>query len=96
MTTPTPQPRPAAKWPGALLAVLVIVLIIFHQDFWNWSAVQPLLFGCVPVGLWYHALFCVAAAILMWLLVTFAWPTHLETLEEHPSHPNAQNNDRSH
>ena len=38
----------------------------------------PLVFGFVPIGLFYQACFSVAAAFLMWLLVKFAWPEHLE------------------
>lgn len=61
-----------------LLIVAVVVLYILHQDFWFWRTPYPLVFGFVPVGLFYHACFSVAAALLMWLLVKFAWPSHLE------------------
>ena len=49
-----------------------------HQDFWFWRTPYPLVFGFVPIGLFYHACFAVAAALVMWLLVKFAWPAHLE------------------
>ncbi|MDQ3755456.1 MAG: DUF3311 domain-containing protein, partial [Acidobacteriota bacterium] len=62
----------------ALLVCAVIALYILHQDFWFWRTSYPLVFGFVPIGLFYHACFAVAAALLMWLLVTFAWPGHLE------------------
>ena len=61
-----------------LLTLVVIALYISHQDFWNWRKAYPLAFGFVPVGLWYHACFVAAAALVMWMLVTFAWPAHLE------------------
>jgi uncharacterized protein DUF3311 len=61
-----------------LLVVAVVVLYILHQDIWNWRTAYPLVFGFVPIGLFYHACFSVAAALLMWLLVKFAWPGHLE------------------
>ena len=61
-----------------LLIVAVVVLYILHQDFWFWRTPYPLVFGFVPIGLFYHACFAVAAALVMWLLVTFAWPSHLE------------------
>ena len=66
------------KW---FLLLLTIALIILHQDLWNWSKVDPRLFGFVPIGIWYHALFCVAAAVLMWLFARFAWPSHLEHVQ---------------
>jgi hypothetical protein len=61
-----------------LLIVAVVVLYILHQDFWFWRTPYPLVFGFVPIGLFYHACFAVAAALVMWLLVKFAWPAHLE------------------
>jgi len=62
-----------------LLVVAVAVLYILHQDIWFWRTARPLIFGFLPIGLFYHACFSIAASLLMWLLVTFAWPSHLET-----------------
>lgn len=61
-----------------LLVVAVVILYILHQDIWFWRTAHPLVFGFVPIGLFYHAMFSVAAALVMWLLVKFAWPSHLE------------------
>lgn len=61
-----------------LLAIAVVVLYILHQDFWFWRTARPFVFGFVPIGLFYQACFSVAAALLMWLLVKYAWPSHLE------------------
>ena len=60
-----------------LLVVAVVALYVLHQDYWFWRS-SYLVFGFIPIGLFYHACFSVAAALLMWLLVTFAWPGHLE------------------
>jgi len=60
-----------------LLVVAVVALYVLHQDIWFWRS-SYLVFGFIPIGLFYHALFSGAAALLMWLLVTFAWPSHLE------------------
>ena len=60
-----------------LLVVAVAALYILHQDVWFWRS-SRLVFGFIPIGLFYHGLFSVAASLLMWLLVTFAWPSHLE------------------
>ena len=61
-----------------LLALAVIALYVLHQDFRFWRVAHPLVFGFVPIGLFYQVCFSIAAALLMWLLVKFAWPTHLE------------------
>ena len=68
-----------------LLVVAVLVLYLLHQDFWFWRS-SYLVFGFIPIGLFYHAVFSVAAALLMWLLVTFAWPSHLEREVEQAQH----------
>ena len=69
------------KW---VLYAATIMLIVLHQDWWNWSKVDPRWFGFLPVGLWYHALFCVAAAVLLALFVRFLWPAHLENVQREP------------
>ena len=68
-----------------LLVVATVLLYFLHQDFWYWRTARPLVFGFVPIGLFYQACFSVAAALLMWLLVKFAWPTHLEAEIEQQS-----------
>jgi Protein of unknown function (DUF3311) len=62
-----------------LLIVAITGLYAAHQDFWFWRTARPLLFGFLPVGLAYHAAYCLAASLLMWLLTSVAWPAHLET-----------------
>jgi hypothetical protein len=61
-----------------LLVLAVVALYVLHQDIWFWRTAHPLVFGFIPIGLFYHAGFSVAVSLLMWLLVTFAWPSHLE------------------
>jgi Protein of unknown function (DUF3311) len=64
-----------------LLVLAVIGVYLIHQDFWNWAQAEPLLFGFLPIGLWYHAVYSLLASALMWLLVKFAWPKSLEEIE---------------
>lgn len=65
------------KW---LLAAVVAAVLILHQDWWLWTD-KSLVFGFVPIGLAYHAAYCLVAAGTMWLLVRFAWPRHIEEAE---------------
>ncbi|HVG20991.1 MAG TPA: DUF3311 domain-containing protein [Blastocatellia bacterium] len=67
----------------ALLAITVGALYVLHQDVWFWRAARPLVFGFIPIGLFYHACFTVAASIVFWVLVKHAWPAHLEREVEH-------------
>ncbi len=62
----------------SLLILAVLVVYVLHQDLGLWRTARPLVFGFLPIGLAYHAGFSVLAALLMWLLVSQAWPKHLE------------------
>lgn len=69
-----------------VLTLLVLAVYIVHQDFWNWKKSEPLVFGFLPIGLAYHAGYSVLASVTMAILVKFAWPSHLESLDEGPEH----------
>jgi hypothetical protein len=63
-----------------LLTLLVLIVYLLHQDFWNWKKTD-LVFGFLPIGLAYHAGYSILASITMALLVKFAWPKHLEDVQ---------------
>lgn len=56
---------------------LVILLIILHQDYWFWYD-DTLVFGFIPIGLFYHALISIAAGVVWYLATVYAWPEELE------------------
>lgn len=58
--------------------IIVGALYVLHQDFWFWRRAHPLILGFIPVGLFYHACYTVVTALVMWMLVKHAWPSHLE------------------
>ena len=70
-----------------LLTLAVIAVYALHQDIWFWRTARPLVFGFLPIGLFYHACFSVAAALLLAALVRFAWPAHLDP--DDPAEPRA-------
>lgn len=61
------------KW---TLYLGLLVLYMLHNDLWLWN--DPRLVAGLPVGLLYHVGFCVAASVMMLLLVNNAWPRHLK------------------
>ena len=61
----------------ALFVVLVLIVIVLHQDTWLWTN-KTLVFGFLPAGLAYHAGYSILAALTMALLVRYLWPAHLE------------------
>ena len=60
--------------PVAILAVLYVL----HQDFWFWTDARPLVFGVMPIGLFYHAAYTVATSFALLVLVRTLWPSDLE------------------
>lgn len=60
------------------VTLAIVALYAVHQDVWFWHAARPLAFGFLPPALWYHGLYCLAAALLMWILTRVAWPEHLD------------------
>ena len=60
-----------------LVIVLIIALLILHQDNWFWND-GTLVFGFMPIGLFYHALLSLAAGITWLLAATFCWPPALD------------------
>lgn len=61
------------RWP---LYAALAVLYLLHNDLWLWND-RRLVLG-LPVGLVYHIGFCVAASLVFWLLVRYAWPKELD------------------
>lgn len=61
--------------------LIFIVLAVLHQDAWNWSS-SHLVFGFMPVGLAYHALYSLTAALFWGIVIKFAWPEDLEQWAE--------------
>ena len=56
---------------------LVLLLMVLHQDTWNWENAN-LIFGFMPVSLLYHAGLSVAAAVVWYLATVYAWPVEEE------------------
>jgi hypothetical protein len=67
-----------------LLCLMVVGVYVLHQDYWNWKN-AGLVFGFLPAGLAYHAAYSILAAIMMAVLVKFAWPKHLENVQPDPT-----------
>ena len=72
-TTDTSRMSSAGKFAWALVALLAIL----HYDFWNWDN-RSLVFGFMPIGLFFQALISIGAALAWALVVKFAWPSRIE------------------
>lgn len=62
--------------------LLLILLLVLHQDWWNWGD-SRLLGGIAPIGLAWHVGISIAAALFWLLVVTWWWPAGLD-LEDEP------------
>ena len=64
-----------------LILFLAVVMAVLHQDLWFWDSRQ-MVFGFLPVGLAYHALYSIVVACLWALAIRVAWPGHLEAFAD--------------
>ena len=59
-----------------IIILLAVILGVLHQDFWNWDD-SSLVFEFMPIGLFYHAMYSIIAAILWAFAIKCAWPSKL-------------------
>ena len=64
----------------AMTVILAVAAALFllHQDIWFWRSATPLVFGFLPVGLAYHAVYTAVISLVLAWLVRAYWPAHLE------------------
>ena len=60
---------------------LVILLAVIHQYVWLCDN-RELVFGFMPLGLFYHALYSCLAAGVWAMAVKWAWPSEIEQWAE--------------
>lgn len=56
-----------------IIAGLVVLLLILHQDNWFWTD-DTLVFGFMPIGLFWHACISIGASLTWALATKIAWP----------------------
>ncbi|MCD0458245.1 DUF3311 domain-containing protein [Roseiconus lacunae] len=56
-----------------IIAALVVLLLILHQDNWFWES-DTLVFGFMPIGLFWHACISIGASLTWALATVIAWP----------------------
>jgi len=75
---PSRPPRRRSASILLLLALAAVIVLVLRHDYWFWDTPYPLLFGFLPVGLWWQGMVSILAAVLMAMMVRFAWPAELE------------------
>ena len=63
-----------------IICLLVVLLLILHQDNWFWED-NTLVFGFIPVGLFWHACISIGASLTWALATVIAWPTDATKIE---------------
>jgi len=61
--------------------IVFLALLFFHQDGWNWGT-EEIVWGGMPIGLFYHVLFSLACSGLGTWAVFRAWPKEWERYAE--------------
>ena len=66
-----------------ILYLVILIVYILHNDLWFWN--NPTIIMGIPVGLFYHLIYCFIASILLFLLIKFAWPKIVEEVDQDSS-----------
>ena len=66
---------------SAIFLLIFVVLAVLHQVAWIWSS-SHLVFGFLPLGLAFHALYSLTAALFWGIVIKCAWPEDLEKWAE--------------
>ncbi|HUG19049.1 MAG TPA: DUF3311 domain-containing protein [Planctomycetaceae bacterium] len=69
--------NPSLKRGRLIISALVLLLLVLHQDNWNWEN-SNLVFGFVPVTLFYQMCISLGAGAVWFLATRIAWPDDLE------------------
>ena len=60
-----------------ILLVAILIMAVLHQDFWFWED-ATLVFGFIPMGLFYHICYSLAASVLALVAIKYFWPEDIE------------------
>ena len=66
---------------GKIVFFFVVLFMALHHDFWLWDD-KTLIFGFLPSGLAYHALYSLVMGLFWFCVVKFAWPHAIEKFAE--------------
>ena len=58
---------------------LLALLYLLHNDVWYWN--DPAIVLGLPIGITYHLVWTLAVSLCFGLVVRYAWPEELETIE---------------
>lgn len=83
---------PASRSGPTIIAVVVIALLILHQDNWFWND-GTLVLGFLPIGLFWHLCLSVAASLTWFAATKIAWPLDPATVAALTQETQEQAND---
>jgi hypothetical protein len=66
------QPTATRSSGPLIIAFLVVILLILHQDNWFWTD-GTLVFGFLPIALFWHACISIAATLTWFIATKIAW-----------------------
>jgi hypothetical protein len=67
-----------------VVILLIVAMVVLHQDFWFWHRHEPMVFGFIPIGLAWHVGISLAAGLIAFLAVKFCWPKELDEIDKLP------------
>jgi len=62
------------------LYIAWIIVYLMHNDLWFWD--NPTLVLGIPIGLFYHIIYCFVASLILYLLIKNAWPKFVDEVDD--------------
>lgn len=59
------------------VGIAILILLVLHHDVWNWDS-RTLIFGIVPLTLFYHVGISIAASVVWFVATRCAWPADVD------------------
>jgi len=66
-----------------IIAALLAILVVLHQDYWQWDN-ATLVWGFLPHTLLWHAALSIGCAIVWALAVVYCWPKDVDLVPTGP------------
>lgn len=70
------EPKRKLAW------LLIIVTGILYTDFWNWSVIEPLVFGWISIGFFYQIMYTLALIPIALWTYSVLWGNEDDDLDE--------------
>ncbi len=64
----------SAKSKHIIVSVVLLVYALLHFDLFLWNQIHPIMFGFMPIGLFYHVIYILLFYVILRIIYRIIWP----------------------